>query len=200
MALNKQAKILTPKQQELALSYLEQTRYPLCNKIIFMLSYKAGLRAKEIANLSWLMVCDSQGQLSREINLINKASKGKQSGRIIPLHKDLAVLLAELLSRQQKKNEHFNLTNRIITTERNNKTSPQAIVNFFYNLYKEIGFEGCSSHSGRRTFITIAAKNISLAGGTLNDIRMLAGHSTLATTQRYIEYNTDAQKKIVEMV
>lgn len=200
MALNKQAKILTTKQQELALSYLERTRYPLRNKIIFMLSYKAGLRAKEIANLSWLMVCDSQGQLSREINLINKASKGKQSGRIIPLHKDLAVLLAELLSRQQKKNEHFNLTNRIITTERNNKTSPQAIVNFFYNLYKEIGFEGCSSHSGRRTFITIAAKNISLAGGTLNDIRMLAGHSTLATTQRYIEYNTDAQKKIVEMV
>lgn len=164
-----------------------------------MLSYKAGLRAKEIANLSWLMVCDSEGNLSREINLINKASKGKQSGRIIPMHKDLAVLLAELLSRQQK-NEHFNLTNRIIMTERDHKTSSQAIVNFFYNLYKEIGFEGCSSHSGRRTFITTAAKNISLAGGTLNDIRMLAGHSTLTTTQRYIEYNTDAQKKIVEMV
>ena len=199
MALNKQAKILTTKQQELTLGYLERTRYPLRNKIIFMLSYKAGLRAKEIANLTWLMVCDSERQLSHEINLINKASKGKQSGRIIPLHKDLAVLLTELLSKQQK-DEHFNLTNRIITTERDNKTSPQAIVNFFYNLYKEIGFEGCSSHSGRRTFITTAAKNISLAGGTLNDIRMLAGHSTLATTQRYIEYNTDAQKKIVEMV
>ena len=199
MALNKQAKILTQKQQELALGYLEQTRYPLRDKIIFMLSYKAGLRAKEIASLNWLMVCDSEGQLSQEINLINKASKGKQSGRIIPLHKDLAILLAELLI-EQKKNEHFVLTNRIITTERTNKTSPQAIVNFFYNLYKEIGFEGCSSHSGRRNYITNAAKNISLAGGTLNDIRMLAGHSTLATTQRYIEYNTDAQKKIVEMV
>ena len=129
MALNKQAKILTPKQQELALSYLERTRYPLRNKIIFMLSYKAGLRAKEIANLSWLMVCDSQGQLSSEINLINKASKGKQSGRIIPLHKDLAVLLAELLSKQQK-DEHFNLTNRIITTERDNKSGYERKLNF----------------------------------------------------------------------
>jgi len=29
---------------------------------------------------------------------------------------------------------------------------------------------------------------------------MLAGHSTLSTTQRYIEYNTYAQKKIIEMV
>lgn len=65
MSIGKQAKILTPKQQELTLSYLEQTRYPLRNKIIFMLSYKAGLRAKEIANLSWLMVCDSEGNLSR---------------------------------------------------------------------------------------------------------------------------------------
>lgn len=199
MALNKQAKILTTKQQELTLGYLEWTRYPLRNKIIFMLSYKAGLRAKEIANLTWLMVCDSEGNLSKEINLINKASKGKQSGRTIPMHKDLAVLLAKLLA-EQKKNEHFALTNRIITTERDNKTSPQAIVNFFYNLYKDIGFEGCSSHSGRRTFITTAAKNISLAGGTLNDVRMLAGHSTLSTTQRYIEYNTAAQKKIVEMI
>ena len=198
MALNKQAKILTNKQQELMLGYLERTRYPLRNKIIFMLSYKAGLRAKEIANLTWLMVCDSEGQLSPEINLINKASKGKQSGRTIPMHKDLAVLLAKLLA-EQKKDEHFALTNRIITTERDSKTSSQAIVNFFYNLYKDIGFEGCSSHSGRRTFITTAAKNISLAGGTLNDIRMLAGHSTLSTTQRYIEYNTDAQKKIIEM-
>ena len=107
--------------------------------------------------------------------------------------------MAESLT-EQKKDEHFNLTNRIITTERDNKTSPQAIINFFYNLYKEIGFEGYSSHSGRRTFITTAAKDISLAGGTLNDIRMLAGCSTLATTQRYIAYNTDAQKKIVEMV
>lgn len=199
MALNKQAKILTTKQQELMLGYLERTRYPLRNKIIFMLSYKAGLRAKEIANLTWLMVCDSEGNLSTEINLINKASKGKQSGRTIPIHKNLAALLAELLA-EQKKDEHFALTNRIITTERDNKTNPQAIVNFFYNLYKDIGFEGCSSHSGRRTFITTAAKNISLAGGTLNDIRMLAGHSTLSTTQRYIEYNTDAQRKIVEMV
>lgn len=181
------------------MGYLERTRYPLRNKIIFMLSYKAGLRAKEIANLTWLMVCDSEGQLSHEINLINKASKGRQSGRTIPMHKDLVVLLAKLLA-EQKKNEHFALTNRIITTERDNKTSPQAIVNFFYNLYKDIGFEGCSSHSGRRTFITTAAKNISLAGGSLNDIRMLAGHSTLSTTQRYIEYNTDAQKKIIEMV
>lgn len=60
--------------------------------------------------------------------------------------------------------------------------------------------EGCSSHSGRRTFITNAAKMISQAGGTINDVRQLAWHSSLSTTQRYIEYNTEAHKKIIEMI
>ena len=78
----------------------------------------------------------------------------------------------------------------IITTERGEHTTPQVIVNFFYHLYKTIGFNGCSSHSGRRTFTTNAAKHISLVGGTLNYVRLLAGHSSLATTQRYIAYDT----------
>jgi integrase/recombinase XerD len=45
-------------------------------------------------------------------------------------------------------------------------------------------FDGASFHSGRRTFITRAAKGIVEAGGSLRDIQELAGHSNLATTQR----------------
>ena len=56
MAIGKQAKILTDKQQTLTLTYLEWTRHPLRNKIIFMLSFKAGLRAQKIAKLQWSMV------------------------------------------------------------------------------------------------------------------------------------------------
>lgn len=193
MAIGKQAKILTDKQQNLTLTYLESTRHPLRNKVIFMLSFKAGLRAKEIAKLQWSMVCNSD-----VINLSNNASKGKYSGRIIPLHKELKTLLMELL-KQQRQNEFFSLAKAVINTERGQATTAQVIVNFFHDLYKNIGFNGCSSHSGRRTFITNAAKHISLVGGTLNDVRMLAGHSSLATTQRYIAYDTEAQRKIVEM-
>lgn len=163
-----------------------------------MLSFKAGLRAKEIAKLKWSMVCNSDGEVSDVINLSNNASKGKYSGRIIPLHKELKTLLMELLAQQQQ-NEFFSLAKAVINTERGQATTAQVIVNFFHDLYKSIGFIGCSSHSGRRTFITNAAKHISLVGGTLNDVRMLAGHSSLATTQRYIAYDTEAQRKIVEM-
>lgn len=198
MSIGKQAKILSDKQQNLTLAHLETTRYPLRNKIIFLLSFKEGLRAKEISKLAWCMVCNSDGKIADVINLSNNASKGKYSGRIIPLHKELRILLADLLTEKQK-NEYFNLDKPVITTERGEHTIPQVIVNFFYNLYKTIGFNGCSSHSGRRTFITNAAKHISLVGGTLNDVRLLAGHSSLATTQRYIAYDTEAQRKIVEM-
>ncbi len=194
MAIGKQAKILNNRQQGMVLSYLDKTRYPVRNKIIFLLSFKAGLRAKEISQLTWSMVCDSQGEIIDSITLPNNASKGKYSGRIIPLHKGLKNLL------QSIRPDEIALSNRIISTERDKKMSAQAIVNFFHNLYKDLDMDGCSSHSGRRTFITQAAKLISQVGGTINDVRQLAGHSSLATTQRYIEYNTEAHKKIIEMM
>lgn len=88
----------------------------------------------------------------------------------------------------------------MIRTERSKQTSPQVIVNMFARWYEQIGFHGCSSHSGRRTFITNAARKISLVGGSLRDVQMLAGHSSLRVTQRYIEGEQDAQRKIVELV
>ena len=83
---------------------------------------------------------------------------------------------------------------------RTTRTSSQAIVNLFSRWYADLGFSGCSSHSGRRTFITNAARKISTVGGSLRDIQMLAGHSNLSTTQRYIESHAEAQRKIVELV
>ena len=145
------------------------------------------------------MVCNAEGKIGTEINLTNKASKGKYSGRIIPLQKQLKNFL-EMLLQQKSKDINFSLERHIIDSERGYKTSSQAIVNWFYALYKSVGIEGCSSHSGRRTFITNAAKNISLVGGSINDVRLLAGHTSLATTQRYIEYNTNAHKRVVELV
>ena len=75
-----------------------------------------------------------------------------------------------------------------------------AIVNLFAAWYRAAGLKGCSSRSGRRTFITNAARTISTVGGSLRDVQMLAGHSALSTTQRYIEADAEAQRRVVELV
>jgi len=77
--------------------------------------------------------------------------------------------------------------------------SPVAV--WFHRLYNEqLGFTGASSHSGRRTFVTKAAHKIVQAGGSLRDIQQLAGHASLSTTQRYIEGNSNAKRRVVDIV
>lgn len=193
--MKKQAKTLSDKQQKLALTFIQGTRYPLRNKVIFLLSLKAGLRAKEIANLTWPMVCDSCGNISDKMELQDIAAKGN-SGRLIWLSRELKDALSEYKDSERKKMASI----YIITSERSYNVSSQVIVNFFRTLYQNLGLEGASSHSGRRTFITNAAKKISSVGGSLRDVQKLAGHSSLNTTQRYIESDTEAMKKIVELV
>jgi integrase/recombinase XerD len=56
--------------------------------------------------------------------------------------------------------------------------------------------DGCSSHSGRRTFITRAARKVSQGGGSLRDVQELAGHTSLAMTQRSLEGDTKAKRKL----
>ena len=194
MSLGKQAKPLTKGQIDAVVSYLAKTRHPTRNRLIFLLSIRAGLRAREIALLTWSMVTDAEGKVGRAIALQNGASKGR-SGRIVPLHSQLRVALIEWYGLQQPASD-----SRIISTERSKQTSPQAIVNMFSRWYEQIGFDGCSSHSGRRTFITNAARKISLVGGSLRDVQMLAGHTSLRVTQRYIDADQDAQRKIVELI
>jgi integrase/recombinase XerD len=194
MGLGKQAKTLSKGQVEAVQGYLANTRWPTRNRVIFLLSTKAGLRAKEIASLTWRMVTDARGHIGRAIYLQNAASKG-QSGRVIPMNDELRTALAAYAKTTIISSSEF-----VIESERSNRMSAQAIVNLFWRWYKHIGFDGCSSHSGRRTFITNTARKISTVGGSLRDVQMLAGHTNLRTTQRYIEANPVAQMKIVELV
>jgi integrase len=75
----KQAKILSDQQIKTALKAVRSKRHPDRNRVIFLLSTKAGLRAGEIANLTWPMVCDADGRVSNHIELHDDAAK-KGSG------------------------------------------------------------------------------------------------------------------------
>jgi integrase len=172
----KHAKILSNDNLEDLLLFAETSRHPLRNKVVVLLSAKAGLRAGEIAHLTWAMVTDPTGAIGTVLELPDHATK-KGSGRIIPLHEGLQTALVAWRAITHSDGP-------LIASERGGPMTPQSIAVWFANAYRVIGLNGCSSHSGRRTFITRAARLVHRAGGSLRDVQLLAGHRSIQTTQR----------------
>ena len=188
----KQAKILTAEQIDDLLFFAETTRHPLRNRVMVLLSVKAGLRAAEIANLTWDMVIDGGGEIGSSLELRDCAAK-MGHGRLIPLHSDLRDALA--LWR-----DNSETAGPVIQSDRGGPMTPLSIVIWFSRAYEALGLKGCSSHSGRRTFITRAARLVHKAGGSLRDVQLLAGHRSIQTTQGYIDGDSDAQRRLVSLI
>jgi integrase/recombinase XerD len=162
------------------------------DRVIILLSVKAGLRASEIAKLDWSMVLDPQGRVGHLITVCDAIAK-MGSGRRIPMHPILRRALLVLC-------RSGNAVGPVICSVRGGCMRPNSIVNWFVTLFAALGFEGCSSHSGRRTFITLAARNLHRAGCSLRDVQLLAGHRSIDLTQGYIDGYLKGQRRLVAML
>jgi integrase/recombinase XerD len=127
----KQAKTLSTADLHDLLLYASCTRQPLRNAVLVLLSAKAGLRAGEIASLTWDMVLDANGQITGLIELRDHAAK-KCSGRSIPLHADLAAALAAWRAVAPP-------CDHVIASERRGAMSPLSTVVWFNRAFKNIG-------------------------------------------------------------
>jgi integrase/recombinase XerD len=188
----KQAKVVTPPMLKRMLRRVARSPFPARDRVMILLSVKAGLRACEIAGLDWAMVLDAQGRVSGTLNVRDIIAK-KRGGRRIPMHPDLRGAL-ERLARDTEP------VGPVIRSYRGSHLRASSVVNWFAALFRELGFEGCSSHSGRRSFITVAARNIHRSGCSLRDVQLLAGHRSIGTTERYIDGDTCAQRKLVSLL
>lgn len=188
------ARVLAPADVQRMLAYVGDWRAAERNTVIVLLSFHAGLRACEIAGLKWSMVATTHGKIGNQIFVSGTIAKnGRQ--RTIPLHPHLILALRQLHRAEGKPTK-----GPVIRSLRGGHMTPRSIVNWFAQLYDELGYDGCSSHSGRRTFITRSARLIFKAGGSLKDIQELAGHSCLTTTERYIEGDREAQRKLIRLL
>lgn len=180
--LGKQAKVLTDKQLDTLMSFVSGTNYSSRNRVIVALSFYAGLRAKEIANLKWGMVVDAEGSVGEAIALENVASKGK-SGRVIPLHRLLQDALIVLLAHETEKGR-VSQDAFVITLQKKSADAvmrAQSVKFLFRDWYSRLNLTGASSHSGRRHFITRIARQVGTVGGSIRDVQALSGHKQLSS-------------------
>jgi integrase len=203
---NKHAKTLTKGQFEKLVTLVRQSEHALRDEAALRLSFYGGLRACEVANLRWKdNLLDPTGKMLNVIHITSNVAKRSRE-RSIPMEPELKRILKEL--RRRRPDDEFvfySLHNNVIPmvtkvdprtgvrvrvpdpNYRPGRVTPSAVVQFFKRLYAEIGYDGCTSHSGRRTFITARARLANLKKCSIKDVQELAGHARLDTTATYID-------------
>ena len=188
----KQAKVLSDKELNKLFKVCELTSYPSRNRLIVAFSFFAGLRAIEIANLKISDVFGTDDTVNDTIVLSAEQTKGSESN-VLHIGKKLQREIQSFVT--QYPHITRNRESRLFRTQRG-VFSSQSIQNLFSQLYQLANIPNASSHSGRRSFIT----NLSEKGISTRVIQELARHSSMVTTQRYIDVSDDKLKNAVNIL
>lgn len=192
----KRAKILSKQAQQVFLNWIDtSSETPKRDKVIFMLSFKTGARSQEIAGLRWRDVTDCMGNLipvGQDFWIPDDISK-KGNGRFVPMHPDLYNALADYRANTDC------LHDTICKGARKPVIDANGMSTIMHRMYERAGFNGCSSHSGRRTFITEASRAAAKFNCSLKDVQKSVGHKNLSTTEGYIESSESWGKLVLSM-
>ena len=150
------------------------------------------MRAIEIANLRVNNVVSADNEVLDDIALDKTQTKGNK-GQTIYIGKALKKEIALYLSKFP--NLINNKEGNLIKTQKG-KTTSGTIQYIFKQLYALANIPNATSHSGRRSFIT----ELSEKGVSVRVIQELARHSSLQTTQRYIDVSVPKLKNAVDLI
>lgn len=191
-APRRQARCLSDRDIEQLERYIFlKSRAPHCYALKFRLTVYAGLRVGEVLNIHITDLVEPDGSISDYVTVRPSVGKGGK-GRRIPMHPKIAQAVREFRLHHGDM-DYVAFSQCWHTPKRQTLTG---ITNQFWMFYKNAGLKGCSSHSGRRTFITNLSKVAGKRGFSLRDVQLLAGHARLETTQEYIEPSENMAKLI----
>jgi integrase/recombinase XerD len=187
-----QAKTLTPQELRRVTDYVATRKHAARNRAMLLVTHLAGLRVGEVAALRINDVLEADGKIRSEIRLAAEQTKGNFSRVVFvgeKLQKELFkyITLYAPIDRDQK----------LFYTQKRMKEGFNAntLAQHFHHLYRAVGIEGASSHSGRRSFIT----NLASKGVGVRVLMSLAGHRNISTTQAYIDVNDNQKRAAVEL-
>ena len=197
-----QARVLTEKELRKVLNFCNTQPHATRNRAMLLCTHMAGMRVGEVAALTVSDVLAMDGTVKEEIALSAQQTKGNRARTVLVPKK----LRDELTSYLQQRYGLSNLlavtqtdTQRaLFPTQKNPKRgfTANTLCQLFHKIYKDSQMYGATSHSGRRTFITKLADK----GVGVRVLMALAGHKSIATTQRYIELNPTIMKAAVELI
>lgn len=220
MALQQAATLDDQQFAKLMKKLVAKVKRPEVERVVFLLSYKAGLRSQEIAGLEWgrhildtdgkirheeFMVAGAKGRVKREHHPVLWVSSdiGKYgSERTLRMHPMLFDAVKALRAADLPGKYVIPSGNKRAAQDLKSRAHALTIrINRYYGQlgYKEEGQRTCSSHSGRRTFITKASRAANFANCSLADVQKMAGHRQLTTTEAYID-TTSQQADLIGLL
>lgn len=197
-----QAKVLTEKEIKKVVKLIDSKRHSSRNRCMFLMTHMSGARISEVASLRICDVLAKDGSIKSEVYLSAQQTKGSK-GRTLYLSDKLRDEISLYLKTRFKLKDLLpvTMTDTVRALFANQKDchrgfSASTACQMFHYWYKEAKIEGASSHSGRRGFIT----NLANKGVHVRILQELAGHSSIAVTQKYIDVNHDKLKMAVAML
>lgn len=172
------AKVLT--QEEIKRLFREGLTTQRDRTLVAVMLYTA-CRVKECVTLKINDVYDSRKRVRTELIIRKGNSKGKLSTRTIPVSLDLHRYLQAY--KIKKSTDAYLFPGR---WGRGHLHEDYAAL-IFREGCKQVGIEGASSHSCRRTALTIMHRN----GVPLRVLQEISGHRSLESLQRYLEVESD---------
>jgi len=188
----KQAKVLTDKELKKVIGYIDAfDRHAERNKAIILLGHYCGMRVSEVASLLVSDVINEKSEVNDVIHLTANQTKGSNSRRVFVSKKAKAALKYYLQSDLSVTQHTY-----LFQTQKSKRFNTNALTQLVKRLYERVGIVGATSHSMRRTFIT----KLATSGVSVRVIAEAVGHSSIATTQRYIDVNDELIGNAVELV
>ena len=186
-----QARTLNSQELRRVLDYVATRRHSARNRAMLLLTHYAGMRVAEVAALRLNDVLNGDSTIKDEIRLKPEQTKGKHP-RTVYLNQRIQKELAQYL-KGLKPNDP---SKPLFYTQKSVGFSANSLTQYFFYLYKGVGLEGASSHSGRRTFLTGLANK----GTAIHILKSLAGHRNISTTAAYLYSSPTQLKAAVELV
>lgn len=186
-----QAKTLTVRELRKVLDYLASSPHPARNRLMMLMTHWSGMRVGEVAALRIGDVRNADGSVKAEIRLDATQTKGKHARTVFVndrLRKEIASYLKSVVTTDPSK--------PLFNTQKRSAFSANTLCQTLNSIYRRAGIDGATSHSGRRSFITMLASK----GIGVRVLASLAGHKSIATTQAYIDVNDAMKRAAVELV